>query len=113
MCDLAELSIFHGHATSDGAVVSPVQGVVALCLGDGRTLIRKYLDCNGTSNAIGNLQWIKDNGTIRLTTAARSNGLRLDITIVDEQDEGIYTCRDSVTGDTVSINVTRGEERLQ
>ena len=99
--------------TSDGAVVSPVQGVVALGLGGGGTPTRQYLDCNGTSNAIGNLQWIKDNGAIMLTTATRSNALRLDLSIADEQDEGIYTCRDSVTGDSVPINVTGGEERLQ
>ena len=112
MYNLAELSLFCGQATSVGATVSRVQGVVALGLGGGGgTSTRQYLDCNGTNNAIGNLQWIKDNGALRLTTAARSNALRLDFSSAEEQDEGIYTCRDTVTGDSVSINVTGGEER--
>ena len=97
--------------TSGGAIVSRVQGVIALGLGRGGTSTRQYLDCNGTNNAIGNLRWSKDCGTISLTIAARSNALRLDFYSVNEHDKGIYTCRDTVTGDSVSINVTGGEER--
>ena len=112
LCDLAELSLFCGQVRSQGATVSRVQGVVALGLGGGGIPTRQYLDCNGTNNAIENLQWSKDNGG-SIATASRSNALRLDLTSADEQDEGIYTCRNSVTGDTVSINVTGGEERIQ
>ena len=97
--------------TSEGSVVSPVQGVVALGLGGLGSTTRQYLDCNGTKNAIENLQWSKDNGG-SIATATRSNALRLDLSMADDQDEGIYTCRDSMTGDTVSINVTGGEERI-
>ena len=98
--------------TSEGLVVSPVQGVVALGLRGLGSTTRQYLDCNGTNNALRNLQWSNDNGG-SITTASRINALRLDLSMADDQDEGIYTCRDSVTGDTVSINVTAGEERLQ
>ena len=110
MYNLAELSLFHGQVTSSGATVSPVQGIVALGLGGLGSTTRQYLDCNGINNAIANLQWSSDNGG-SITTAARSNALRLDLSSADEQDEGIYTCRDTVTGDSVSINVTGGEER--
>ena len=107
--NLAELSLFRGQVTSGGATVSPVQGLVALGLNG--TLTKQYLDCNGTNNAIENLQWNKENGEIRLTVSARSNAQRLDLSSANKQDEGIYTCRDTVTGDSMSINVTGGEER--
>ena len=87
--------------TPEGATVSRVQGVVALGLGGLGTATRQYLDCNGTNNAIENLQWSKDNGG-SITTASRSHALRLDLSLANDQDEGIYTCRDTVTGDTVS-----------
>ena len=108
--NLAELSLIRGQVTSSGWMVSPVQGVLALGLGGLGSTTRQYLDCNGTNNAIGNLQWSKDNGG-SITTASRSNALRLDLSKANDQDEGIYICRDTVTGDTVSINVTGGEER--
>ena len=97
--------------TPEGATVSRVQGVVALGLGGLGTPTRQYLDCNGTNNAIENLQWSKDNGG-SITTASRNHALRLDLSMANDQDEGIYTCRDTVTGDTVSINVTGGEDKI-
>ena len=112
VCYIAELSLFRGEVTSGGAIVSPVQGLVALGLGGGGgTPTRQYLDCNGTSNAVGNLQWNRDSGVISLTISARMRELRLDLSSADDQDEGIYTCMDTVTGDTVSINVTGGEKK--
>ena len=111
--NLAEMSLFHGQVTSNGATVSPVQGVVALGLGGGSTTTKQYLDCNDTNNAIENLQWSKDNGTVRLPTAARSHALRLDLSSAEEQDVGIYIWRDNVTRDIVSINVAGGKENLE
>ena len=109
--NLAELSLFRGQVTPDGVTVSPVQELVALGLTGNSTLTKQYLDCNGTNNAIENLQWNKENGAIRLTITARSNARRLDLSSANDEDEGIYTCRDTVTGNSMSINVTKGEER--
>ena len=111
MYNLAELSLFRGQVTSSGATFSPVQGIVALGLGGGGVPTRQYLDCNGTNHAIGNLQWNRDNGVISLTISSRMRELRLDLSSATEQDEGIYTCMDTVTGDSVSINVTGGEKK--
>ncbi len=84
-----------------------VQGVVALGLGGNP--VGQFLDCNGTNNIWTNLVWRKDNAGTRISVTTRSAGLRIDLTNAQLSDEGVYMCVDTVTGDSVSINVTGGK----
>ncbi len=67
----------------------------------------QLLDCNGTNNQVANLQYTKDNSVPRFTVQRRSTGLRLDLSTATVSDQGIYTCMDTATGDSVSINITK------
>ncbi len=99
----AALSLYRGRV-QDEVIVVQVQGVVALGLGGNP--VGQFLDCNGTQNNVNNLVWRKDNAETRFKVAARSTGLRIDVTNAQLSDEGIYMCVDTVTGDSVSINAT-------
>ena len=95
--------------------VQQVQGVATLALGGNP--VSQFFDCNSTtgSNVIANLVWEKEGGNIRFAVTTRSNTKRLDLAqpnggpVLDYQDEGIYTCRDMATGESVSLNVTGGK----
>ncbi len=78
-------------------------------LGLGGDTVTQFLDCNGTQNNVNNLVWRKDNAGTRFSVTVRINGKRLDLTNAQLSDEGIYMCVDTVTGDSVSINVTGGK----
>ncbi len=104
----ATLSLYHGRVTSEVTIVR-VQGVVALGLGG--YLVGQFLDCNGTNNIVTNLVWRKDNAETRFSEITRSDRLRIDVSNAQLSDEGIYMCMDTVTGDSVSINVTGCKEK--
>ncbi len=97
------LSLYRGRVRNEVTVVVQVQGVVLLKLGGNP--VSQFLDCNGTQNNVTNLVWRKDNAETRFSVAARSTGLRLDLTNAQVSDEGVYMCVDTVTGDSVPINV--------
>jgi len=99
----ATLSLFHSRP-SDGVILVRMQGVVALGLGG--VPVSQFLDCNGTQNNVNNLAWRKDNAETRFDVQTRSTGIRLDLSTAQPSDEGIYMCVDTVTGDSISINVT-------
>ncbi len=84
------LSLYHGRVRDEVTVVVQVQGVVALGLGGNP--VSQFLDCNGTQNNVTNLVWRKDNAETRFSVAARSTGLRLDLTNAQVSDEGVYMC---------------------
>ena len=96
-------------------LVQQVQGVATLALGGNP--VSQFFDCNSTtgSNAIANLVWEKEGGNIRFAIQERSKRKRLDLVqsnggpLLNYDDEGIYTCRDIVTGESVSLNVTGGK----
>ncbi len=102
----ATLSLFHGRVTTEITIVR-VQGVVALGLGGDP--VGRFLDCNGTNNIVTNLVWRKYNAGTRFSETARITGLRLDLSTAQLSDEGEYMCVDTVTGDSVSINITGGK----
>ncbi len=92
-------------------VQEDIEGVAALDLG-GTTQINQYFDCIST-NGVTNLVWERDGGAVRFPSQVRDNELRLNMAPdnadpVDYPDLDVYTCRDTVTGDRKSINVTGG-----
>ena len=103
----ATLSLFHGRVTTAAVTIVRVQGVVALGLGGDP--VGRFLDCNGTNNIVTNLVWRKDNAETRFSVTTRSDGKRLDLSTAQFSDEGVYMCVDTVTGDSVSINITGGK----
>ena len=103
----AELSISRGRVSSSGATIEEVEGVVALALGVRG--VNQFLDCTGTHFNGSNLEWRRENGILTFPTQTRSISKRLDLSNAQYSDEGIYTCSDSFTNDSISINITGGE----
>ena len=59
-----------------------------------------------------NLVWERENGTQRFPTYPVTDGQLLNMSAdsvsVEISDLGIYTCRDTVRGEEISINITGG-----
>ncbi len=91
--------------------VVSVEGVGALNLSN--TRIDHYFECGTTTGNVANLVWEKLDGSMRFSTIIRNNKLRLDLTpnvqfSVSAIDLGVYSCRDSLTRESVSINIVEG-----
>ena len=82
---------------------------------------RYFFDCATKESTPNDLVWEKNEGTLRfpVTTENYTNeGVpfstrRMDLapnngTAAGFSDVGVYTCRDTVTGETLSINITGG-----
>ena len=85
--------------------------MVALALG-GMATGSQFLDCTGTGVTATNLEWRRENGMLAIPIQTRSNAKRLDFSNALYSDEGIYTCRNSSSEQSVSINVTGGESEF-
>lgn len=90
----------------------PIEGVVALDLAE--TVTNHFFDCVTSEGGPSDLVWEKENGSNRFPSQIFNNQLRLNlapddnIPRADYLDLGVYTCRSTVTGETVSLNVTGG-----
>lgn len=87
-------------------------GVAALSL-SGPQVINHFFDCENIEGNASDLYWEKRSGTNRFPSAIVGNRLRLDMApgsgAVFYSDLDVYTCRDSVTGQSVSIDMQGGE----
>ena len=59
-------------------------------------------------NRSDSLVWERENGTQRFPTYSVDNGIVLNMSSVDLTDLDIYICRDMLSGDEISINITGG-----
>jgi len=85
-----------------------------LALGKGTSSTLNYLLCNGTSNAIRNLDWTLGNIQLNHDNVGepQSPAIRILLNSADHSIlVGIFTCKDHMTGSMESIYVTNSEER--
>jgi len=52
---------------------------------------------------------MKENGALRLPEIRETTQILLDLRDFSDQDNGVYICRDSVSGNQASITVVHGE----
>ena len=116
----AALTVFHGrlfyYGDGSGVELRHVEGVATLGLG-GAGVVFHFFDCNSTtgSNDVNNLMWEKDNGPLRFEVTTFHTSKRLDFSkptdggALDYPDAGVYTCRDVVTMESISLNISGGE----
>ena len=99
-----------------GVQVRRVEGVATLALGGAEVF--HFFDCNSTAglNDANNLIWERDNDPLRFQTDTHGTSRRLDFTkplvegeVLDYSDEGVYTCRDVVTMESISLNISGGK----
>jgi len=116
MFSTAQLSIFFGKVPLRGrANLKQVKEVLAL----GREtfftrqhqFLRPFLLCNGTTTALRNLEWSRGSHVVRYKVYME-NALLVYINAHLSIAVGIYTCKDTVTGNKVSINITDGECKI-
>ena len=88
--------------------------MAVLDLGGTGVMVNHSFDCNTTTGSVDNLHWEREDGNqSRFPQYNFMNRWRLDMapgsdSPVDNVDTGIYICRDNVTGESVSINITGG-----
>ena len=88
--------------------------MAVLDLGGTGAMVNHSFDCNTTTGSVDDLHWEREDGNqSRFPQYNFMNRWRLDMapgsdSPVDNADTGIYICRDNVTGDSVSINITGG-----
>lgn len=113
---IGKLTVTYGRVTfttSGSATVTTitVEGVAALDLVGVGTMVNHFFDCESNHNP-AMLVWEKESGQNRFPTVTNDDVLRLDMSPVgapvDFPDLDIYTCRDILTGEAASINVTEG-----
>ena len=76
----------------------------------GSEVVYHYFDCNTTGS--NRLTWVRgEGGPLRFSVAYLTsiNGVRMNMTGFDYPDIGTYTCRDTGSGESVSINMTGGK----
>ena len=83
-----------------------VEGVAALYLQN--STVNHYFDCNKTGS--NHLIWEREGGPLMfpVESIVNINGIRMNMTGIDYPDTGIYTCRDTEGGASVSVNITGG-----
>lgn len=92
-------------------VTSNVVGVAALDLGTADQF--HYFDCETTAGTFRDLLWERESVTIRFPAFDFNGRLRLNMAPDNEEPVGysdldIYTCRNTVTSERISINITGG-----
>ena len=106
---LGELSIVQvilSSSYNDERTVSRV-AVLGLDQSSANHLFR----CSSSTIALSQLEWVKDGQPVKFRTVLLSSHLLMDMTDpkVQEEDQGDYTCRDSVTLEGLTISIRAGE----
>ena len=66
-----------------------------------------YFDCTTNLTDGSGLTWSRVSGTQRFpTSVTKSSTLRLDATGISQSDLGVYICSDTLSSDTVTLNIT-------
>ena len=117
LCSLGTLTIYHGRVTQ-GVTLQTVEGVAVLNLGG--PVISQFFDCHTANGMPADLVWSRNGGTQRFPTGVTEvvldgeivRNLRMDMAPagapVGYPDVDIYTCSDTGTGESASVNITGG-----
>ena len=112
------LTLLHGRVTNQGVYLDLVEGVAVLNLGG--PIISHFFDCHTDIGAPEDLVWTREGGTQRFPTSLATlvlDGelhtiLRMDLAPsgapAGYPDVDIYTCSDTETGESTSVNITGG-----
>ncbi len=84
-----------------------VDGVATVEIG-GATLPDYFFDCNNTNNNGSGIRWSRQAGSEISTEPGTHSGLRLLLENVVNGDLDVYTCTDTLTGDSLNLNITDG-----
>ncbi len=107
---VASLTIYHGKVRPSSNLnleVNEVVGVTVLNLVDGE--INHFLLCRGS--VVTNLVWEREGRKPPFITSINVEDLVMDLeeaNTIKQEDLDVYTCRDTVTRDRKSINITGG-----
>ena len=73
-----------------------------------------FFDCNTTANNGSGITWLGPLPPLFRVESipTSSNGKRLSVAGITSDDLGVYTCLDSYTNTTTSVNITMGELQL-
>ena len=111
-------TLYHGRITNQGVYLDLVEGVAVLNLGG--PIISHFFDCHTDIGAPEDLVWSREGGTQRFPTGVLDvifdeeilRILRMDLAPpgapVGYGDVDIYTCSDTETGESTSVNITGG-----
>ena len=83
--------------------------VVGLATWIGQSAYSDNLDCNTTSNNGAGVGWTGQLAINPNWIQTVANGRRLVLDSFTNSNLGIYTCSDSTTNESVTINITSGE----
>lgn len=98
--------------TSQVKVTTPV-GVAVLYLDSPNTLEHRF-DCQSDEGSVSDLLWQRLDGINRFPTYPVGSQLRLDMAPENESqanssDLGVYVCRNTLTRESMSLNITGGQ----
>ena len=112
------LAIYRGIVSQNDAIISEVRGETVLSIGSN---FRYFFDCATKEGTVSDLVWEKNEGTQRFPVTTENynyegvpfSTLRMNFAprnapIAGFNDVGVYTCRNTVTGNMLSINIFGG-----
>ncbi len=74
----------------------------------GENLPDFVFDCNNTNNNGLGIQWSRQVGSKIFTQRGTYTGQRILLENIEHDDLDVYTCTDTFTGNSLSINITDG-----
>ncbi len=107
---IATLGIYQtrvSYAPTTSRETFRVEGVATVSIG-GQNLPDFVFDCNNTKSNGSGIQWSRQGGSEISTQPGTNTGLRLLFENLEHDDLDVYTCTDTFTGESVSLNITDG-----
>lgn len=106
------LKLYQGRiiAAADSVMVEVFQ-VQQLATVEFILSVTYYLDCNTSRNDGSGIMWrrVGDDNPFQVTAIASGNGQRLSFADLNNSSLGRYECFDTLSGDSATVNITRGE----
>lgn len=89
-----------------GVTFEEVQGVAALNI---RSQSSHFFECDTSEGIPQHLQWESKGRSFPTEITTDRMNLRLDLADVTNEDSGVYTCVNTITNESLSINITGGD----
>lgn len=90
-------------------MINEVQGVAVLNL---RHQLNHFFNCKTSEGEPDDLLWEKEEQVVRFNTELREETMRMYLDDFTSDDEGVYTCVNSITSQRLSIKILAGKYKL-